>query len=395
MNNVKKTLVITLSMTLTLSFISTNDAWAFNDYHVSQWEIADKQIINLEKDIANLGKQINMLEEKLTNLETKDIEKKIEKKIIRIQDKIDRKLSQINFLESEINRLEHLHISSFIVDSETESKLISSFETIHNKYKTHVGFDSVLIDLQDEEIVIFIHPNSGLTIDKFEEDVDYEVSIVVNEGNHGSISCNSRDGTCRNSLYGGVEIKRNGDSGGPGTLGYYATHNNGARGFITAGHIADWNGSIINQPENGRSIGIVTEYCGQAKSSCDGAFVDLDDNESGSNRIYKSNNSYYNVIGKTSDSSQTLGTFVKKSGISTGVTYGPIVGNIASANYNTIKFNSNNWISGGDSGSPVFKQPSTRSNNVFLYGLLVSAAGNGQYGQYHPQDFLASELDLR
>ncbi len=304
MKNAKTALFATLTVTLTLSLISTSDAWAFNEYYVNQWEVADKQAVNSEKEIAKLEKQIDRLEDKLAKLETKDIEKKkAAKKIIQVQDKIDRKLSQVNFLESEINRLEQLNIASFIVDFETESKLIIAFETIQNKYETNTGFDNTLIDFQDEEIIVLIHPNSGLTVDQFEEDTDYEVSITVNEGEHGPISCIYRDGTCSNSLYGGVEIKRDGDSGGSGTLGYYATHNNGAKGFVTAGHIADWDGAIINQPENGRSIGEVTEYCVQNKSSCDGAFVDLDSDETGSNRIYKSSSSYYNVIGKTSDSS--------------------------------------------------------------------------------------------
>ena len=312
-----------------------------------------------------------------------------------MQDKIDQKILQIDFLESEIDRLEQLNRNSFNVDSVTKDTLMTALTTIQDKHEANDGFHSALIDFQDREILVFVHPDSGLTSEQFEEDVDYEVSVSVDEGIHGPISCTSRDGTCSNPLYAGVEIKRSGDTGGPGTLGYYATHDNGARGFVTAGHVADFNGASIRQPENGRIIGQVTEYCGQSYSSCDGAFIDLGGSETGSNRIYKTNSSFYNVIGNTADSDQTRGTFVKKSGTTTGVTYGSIIGNLPDDNYNLIKFNSGNWAASGDSGSPVFKQPSTRSNNVYLYGLLVGAAAGGEYGLYHPQDFLADQLDLR
>ena len=335
------------------------------------------------------------LQEKLSKTYAKDEKKMVEKKINRIQDKVNLKASQIDFLESEINRLEQLNMDSFKVDNVTKTTLINALELIEEKYETDKGFHSALIDFQSEEIIVFLHPNSGLTVEKFETDTDYEAYISVVEGEHGPISCASRDGTCRSPLYAGVEIKRNNDSGGPGTLGYYAVHDSGARGFVTAGHIADFDGASIKQPENGRVIGQVTEYCGQSVTSCDGAFVDLGSGETSSNRIYKTSSSYYNVIGETADSGQTLGKFVRKSGIATDVTYGSIVGNVPGNNYNTIKFNSGNWIAGGDSGSPVFQQPSTRSNNVYLYGLLVGQAGNGQYGLYHPQDFLADQLDLR
>ena len=39
--------------------------------------------------------------------------------------------------------------------------------------------------------------------------------------------------------------------------------------------------------------------------------------------------------------------------------------------------------------------PSTRSNNVYLYGMLISQANGGQYGIYHPQDFVANQLNLQ
>lgn len=383
----------TLVSVLSVSLISTHNAWAFNDYYVNQWEIADKKLATSENEVKKLEKQLEGLQDKTDKLSAKNPE--TEKKISRIQDKIERKISEIEFLISEIDRLEQLNIESFKVDPETELKLTVALKTLQDKYETNVGFYDALIDFQDGELVVLIHPNSSLTVEQFEEDVNYEVTVNVDGGQHGPVSCISRDGTCSNPLYAGVEIKRDGDHGGPGTLGYYAIHENGSKGFVTAGHVVDWNGASITQPENGRIIGQATEYCGSNKSTCDGAFVALSNGETGSNRIYKTSSSYYNVIGKTADSDQTLGKFVKKSGIGTGITYGSIVGNILGNNYNSIKFNSGNWIASGDSGSPVFQQQKTRSDNVYLYGLLVAAAGNGQYGLYHPQDFLADKLNLQ
>ena len=242
---------------------------------------------------------------------------------------------------------------------------------------------------------MFVHPNSELSVEQLEETINYNATVRLEEGQHGPVGCTSRYSTCSNPLYAGVEVKRNGDSGGPGTLGYYAIHNDDSRGYVIAGHVADFNGASITQPEDGRIIGQVTEYCGQSYSSCNAAFIDLNSNEGYSNRIYKTSSSYYNVIGDTSDSSQTFGTLVRKSGIGSGNTYGTIVGNVEGHNHNTIRFSSGNYVQSGDSGSPVFKQPSTRSNNVYLYGMLVSQASGGQYGIYHPQDFVANQLNLQ
>jgi len=396
MNDKTQTVLFaTLVATLTVSLISTDDIWAVDSYYVDQWEVADKKITSLEEEIKNLEKRLQELEKISDEAPSKDQDDPVEKKIKALQREINSKTSQIDFLHSEIDRLERLNMESFKVDDDTEAMLKASLETIDGKYNTHAGFHSALIDFQDEALIIFVHPGSGLTHEQFERDVNCETAISVNEGSHGPVSCPTNDGTCSNPLYAGVEVKRHGDPGGPGTLGYYATHSNGARGFVVAGHVADFDGALITQPENGRTIGQVTEHCGQSASSCDGAFVDLNGGETGSNRIYKSGYSYYTVIGETPDSGQTLGTFVKKSGIGSGVTYGTIAGNLESYNYNTISFNSNNWVSSGDSGSPVFKHTNPRSNNVYLYGMLVGGAGSGQYGLYHPQDYLADQLDLQ
>ena len=51
-------------------------------------------------------------------------------------------------------------------------------------------------------------------------------------------------------------------------------------------------------------------------------------------------------------------------------------------------------VLGSDAGQ-IHGLPSTRSNNVYLYGMLISQANGGQYGIYHLQDFVANQLNLQ
>lgn len=97
----------------------------------------------------------------------------------------------------------------------------------------------------------------------------------------------------------------------------------------------------------------------------------------------------YSITGKTSDSSQTTGTWVYKSGARTAVTLGQIIGNLPGNVYNLVEIYHGN----GDSGSPIFKI--TSGDNVSLYGMMYEGTSNAPamgYVKYHPWDHIQSQI---
>lgn len=88
------------------------------------------------------------------------------------------------------------------------------------------------------------------------------------------------------------------------------------------------------------------------------------------------------------DTSQSVGTTVWKSGVGTGNTMGTITDNNPANKYTIAQIS----VGSMDSGSPIFRQPSTLSNSVDLYGLVYKKAGS--YALYHPWDLVKSGLGL-
>ena len=199
----------------------------------------------------------------------------------------------------------------------------------------------------------------------------------------------------------GLKIKRSGATTF-GTLGYYAVHNNGNVGFVTAGHTVDYNRAVVVQPGASNQIGRVTEFCGAGNdygTVCDAAFINMYSNKRHSSLIFKSSStsSHYRVAGTVPDSGQVPGTFLKKSGVTTGVTYGKLIDTPRWAGdlHTTIEYNRANMPDYGDSGSTVFWQPNSRSSNVQVYGMLTAIDIRELYAYYLPVDYIARQLNLR
>ena len=397
-NAVPTALLAVLGVALAAASVA-GPAWA-DDYFVRQWETADKEIIKIDGEIDGLKEGIREMNAKMadTSLAKTERQNMAHKKAVALE-KIDLKEAKIDFLAGEIERLERLSIESYKVDDKTEARLLDASAAIDDAHGSDQGLTKIIIDRQDREIVVLVERNSTLTLAQLEAAVGHNTTVRIEIGERTPLSCASRTAAC-GTVMSGLKIKRDG-AGTFGTLGYYAVHNNGDIGFVTAGHTVDYNGAAVVQPSAPNQIGRVTEFCGEGNdrgTECDAAFVKLDPYKLYSRLIFKPGlGSDYRVTSTVPDSRQEEGTFLKKSGAATGVTYGKIhdtpkrEGDLETI----IKFSRSNMPDQGDSGSSVFRQPNSRSNNVEIYGLLVSDNHNALYGYYLPVDYVARQLNLR
>ena len=383
-------------------------AWAFDDYYVQQWEIADKEVIKLDKDITGLKEDILVMNAKLGENPTKQDGEKIRRQAAQSQARIDLKEDRIEFLLSEIKRLEKLSMESFKLDPDTEAYLAKAAGALESAYGPSHNF-SIMIDRQDREILVTVSPNSTLTADELEAAINYSAAVRLETESLVLAACARPGSTCR-PLEGGVSIGVDTDGDGvdndEGTLGYTATRRDGTVGHVTAAHTVERTGMRVKQPLGGLGIGTVQAMCYRGVPLdngdidgryCDSAFIRLDPSQQATNRIIKSNGGHYTITSRVDNADQDdqAGIFLKKSGAVTGVTYGTLVAVGFQGNLNKIKFSDMGDTAVGDSGSPVFRQPNSRSDNVELYGMLTIRDYLNPYGYYHPQDQIARQLNLR
>ena len=398
-NAVPTALLAVLGVALAAASVA-GPAWA-DDYFVRQWETADKEIIKIDGEIDGLKEGIREMNAKMadTSLAKTERQNMAHKKAVALE-KIDLKEAKIDFLAGEIERLERLSIESYKVDDKTEARLLDASAAIDDAHGSDQGLTKIIIDRQDREIVVLVERNSTLTLAQLEEAVGHNTTVRLEIEERAPLSCTSRTTAC-GTVMSGLKIKRSG-AATFGTLGYYAVHNNGNVGFVTAGHVVDRNGVVVVQPSASNQIGRVTEFCGGGDddgTSCDAAFINLYSNKRYLNFIFKSSStsSHYRVVGSIPDAEQVPGTFLKKSGVGTGVTYGKLLDTPRQGDdlHSTIQYNRANQPSYGDSGSAVFWQPNSRSSNVQIYGMLTSADGGELHGYYLPVDYIARQLNLR
>ena len=376
-------------------------AWAF-DYYVRQWETADKEIIKLDKDITEMKADIAEMNAKMDGPFTKQEQDTARQRAGLVQDRIDLKEDRIGFLESGIERLENLSIASYKLDPDTEASLNKSVAALEEAYGPGRNF-TVTIDRQDREIVAVVPPNSTLTADELEAAIGYGATVRIEERESLVLArCPSATSRC-SPLEGGAEIGAPADDGHKyaGTLGYRAVDRSGNVGFVTAGHNISLN-APVDQPGNGRTIGTVTKRCLEGTDSrgtvdghvCDAAFIDLLPNERSSVKVISDDRRHYKIVGKVAGANQVDGTFLKISGSVTGIVYGSLDEG-SRGNLRMIDVSSTSRLVSGDSGAPVFKQPSTRSNSIYLYGMFTGNGMQSGDAHYHTQDNIASRLGLR
>ncbi len=411
MNTTRKTptvaLLAALGLVAAAALAGPGLAWAFDDYYVRQWEIADKEVIKLDKDITDLNEDILEMNAKLGEHPTKQESEDIRRQAAQSQAKIDLKEDRIEFLESEIERLEKLSIESFKIDPDTEASLAKAVDAIESAYGQGHNF-TAMIDRQDREVLVTVPPNSTLTAGELEATVNYSAAVRVETESLALASCTRPSSTCR-PLEGGVSIGVDTDGDGDddyvGTLGYTATRKDGTVGHVTAAHTVERTGMRVKQPAGGLAIGTVQAMCqrGVALSNgdsdgrdCDSAFIRLDPSQQATGRIIK-NNGGYTITSRVAnaDQDEDEGIFLKKSGAVTGVTYGMLTSVGSKGNLNRIDFPDLDDTATGDSGAPVFRHPNSRSSNVELYGMFALRDNVDPYGYYHPQDQIARQLNLR
>ena len=399
-------LLAALCLATTAALAGAGPAWGFDDYYVRQWETADKEVIRLDKDITELKADIVEMNAKLGEHLTKQESENVRLQAAQSQARIDFKEGRIDFLESEIERLEKLSIESFKLDPATEASLTKAIDALEAAYGPSPNF-TAMIDRQDREILVTVPPNSTLTADELEAAINYSATVRLEMGSLALAACTRPSSACR-PLEGGVQIGVDTDGDGDGdyvgTLGYSATHGDGTVGHVTAAHTVERAGMRVKQPAGGLAIGAVREFCynGVPLESgdldgrhCDAAFVRLDPSQQASNRIIKNNGGYYTITSSVDNADQRLGTFLKKSGAVTGVTYGTLASVGIVGNLNRIEFPRASDTAVGDSGSPVFRQPSSRSDNVELYGMFTLRSIDGSRTYYHPQDHISRQLGLQ
>jgi hypothetical protein len=87
------------------------------------------------------------------------------------------------------------------------------------------------------------------------------------------------------------------------------------------------------------------------------------------------------------NSSQTIGSFVIKSGAKTGLTLGEVVANTSTYN------RASTYSETGDSGSPIFYES---GGNASLYGMVFGRIWNNFYQRYEvlyfPWDYIGSNI---
>lgn len=365
-----------------ISSVGTNYVWASNVNYLNQAIIVFEEIQRIEGEIVNDKVPLSEIE-------------------------VTQRQAKIADLWQEIDRLEKLNIESYNVDPETESKLYQAEKNLLEKYvftnsENYVGKNYPIVDisvnLKHKSIVILLDRDEIITSDmtvysiqklmeeNVREAIGENLPIEVEYGKLTSIACNARTDACR-PVIGGITVGVQ-SANSLNTLSYKATKGTDT-GFVMAGHSAQGINKIIVQPHNDstKRVGTVTAYC-NTLNTCDFAFVKADAGISVDPTIYKSSGLTYTITGKTQDASQSVGTFVTKSGAGTAVTIGDITENSPNKFYNKV----NIYIGGGDSGSPVF----TGSSNVNLYGEFYAAETSGtpqvQIARYYPWDYIQTKI---
>ncbi|MBI5146447.1 MAG: hypothetical protein HZA84_04430 [Thaumarchaeota archaeon] len=417
MNNKSKTSIIAsviATLIITSIFATTNNLASAasvvdNTDYFAQARVVFDEIQGLESKINADGEKIASMTDQFAKASSGTVEKvNLERQIKDLQTLTDVRTKRIADLHGELDRLEKLNVAAFKVDDITRQKFQTTERAIIDRYLdensvNYVGsnpVEEVYAHTKNRSIVIILDPQE-LTEKKINIDsmkatfaniiktaVGEEIPIEIQFGKFVDLGCAARDNPCRPLLGGLTVSKKNVNT--LNTMGYKASKTGEGTGFVIAGHTAENLDAEIVQPhnDNTKRVGTVRAYSNTV--SCDCAYVKVDAGITVDNTIYKSSNLVYTVTGKTADSSQTVGTWVYKSGARTAVTLGQITGNVAGNSYNAVDI----YHGQGDSGAPVFATVS--GDNVSLYGMFY----RGTYAEppglgpakYHPWDQIQSQI---
>lgn len=391
-NITKKTQTIlfaSLIAAMVLPFASSDVAYGFTDEYTKAWEKLDTKLILIEEKIIKI-------KEKLENPNLS------EKRILKLNDRLSNLLDKEARLIEKINILEQKSIDSFVVDSETKAQLESAEQFVYEKYinedsDIYIGanpINFVIADFQDKQLLVLV--DEILSIDTASASLassveiipDYLQDIVDQTGINLEVevaefvdtACSSRTSNC-SPMVAGISVAKSGVSSGDSTIAFKATNTSGKTGFVMAGHAGNVGDSVYQRAGGNYAGQIITE---SSASSCDCAFVES--SRSMSNSIWKNYRQSYSINQYAVPSDFVSGMFLKKSGVTTGVTYGNLISSGGTGS-SLMSMTS----ASGDSGAPVF---TTSGNYAELFGMIKSAAGS-TYSVMEPYPVIKSNLNLQ
>lgn len=394
-----------LALAVLIPVTGANKVWAHHVNYMDQMVLIDKELEVLYSDNEVLKSDIQELQKTSSAQDARS-----NAIIQKLQQQLNAKTDRMIELDEEFRRLEQLNMDSYRVDSATEKRFYAAEDAINERYLDknsvkYVGDNPVTfvtVDFQHKAMVVMFDPdqvtNPNLAADKtpatilkdIRTIIGQDVPINIEYGKPQLVLCSSRTSVC-DPLIGGIQVADTTNPGGAGTEGYKSSVGTES-GFVTAGHVSGPIGKIVEQPLNNRDVGTVTKYCRSTADNgdtCDFSFVDLYSGISiSSSSIFWTSSANWVITNKVADSSQTVGTTVKKSGVGTGNTIGTITDNNPSKKYTVAQIT----VGSGDSGSPIFRQPSDLQNYVDLYGIVYKKAGS--YALYYPWDYIKTTLGL-
>lgn len=384
---------------LLLSISGTHSAFADTPIDTTDYFGQALKIFNDQQKLVN---EVKGFEQQISNLQLSNSNTPtIASKISDLQKQVDVDNKQIDIDAKEIKRLEALNIKSYQVDPQTAKKLSDAEKAIHDKYignVTSVYSNSpvqlVYADFKYRNIVVMLDPTQvkgnpeslaanvlgqngtttlipldAKTLQSVEPTKD--VPIDIKYGKITPASCTSQFTVCT-PLVGAVSVS-NIAVHTLNTLGYRAFSGQQA-GFVIAGHTATESNTIVQPYTSNNIIGTVTLKC--PTSDC--AFVPV--SQSTLDNVYINGVTQYAIAANVPRSQQPAGGYVYKSGASTGLTMGTIVGGVQYPDRVLATMNA----SGGDSGSPVMAD--LTGTTASLYGMVYGIGGG--YTQYIPWDWI-------
>jgi hypothetical protein len=322
----------------------------------------------------------------------------------------------------QIKDLEQKNIKSYLVPDDIKLEMLGAEKAITDKYMvsengpvslTYANFKYrtivVFLDKNQEKNGTITVENSATgqkltlkddatSIRSFEPRND--IPVEIRYGKFIPASCTSQSSICT-PLVGGVStaLEDNVPYNSLNTLGYPATLNSQA-GFVITGHTvqklanpdefdsgtwtpSQWIGRQIVQPFNQNNVIGTVAGVGSTKKVCDCAFVATTTQPS--NSIFTSSTSQVSITYNKPSFEQYAGSFVVKSGASTGLTFGQLVSQAYAQQANVVQIS----VSGGDSGSPLFSY--NTGTTASLIGM-ISSQTEGTTALYASWDYLQGRL---
>ena len=284
----------------------------------------------------------------------------------------------------EMERIQEVHYQLYEVPEGKFSKL----SDVHSELKLDFdqrGDDKPIVDFyidQKTEKLVFINKDSdsGLSdsdkakIQEKSGELEYKIE-EVDKAKHSR--CLARSNNC-NPMMGGLKVQYD---GGHGTLGFPATRDGDTGFVITAHQVRDETGGTVYQST--ATAGTVEAV---SPNNCDCAFVDHYSTKSTDGKVWISSYGRFAITSESDGwSDHDVGTLLRKSGVTTGVTSGSITSSAGNYVYTTIHTQK------GDSGSPVYAGSGTSG---MLYGLLWGFVQGTNHGIYTPYHVVESHLGL-